>query len=116
MLLTVLKSKLHMATVTSCELYYQGSIAVDPQLLKVAGFLPNEKVAVLNFDNGQRFETYIIPGKSREIGLRGPAAKLGKKGDRVIILSYALMTPSQAKKSKPTVILLDDRNRIKSVK
>jgi aspartate 1-decarboxylase len=113
MLLTILKSKLHMATVTSCELYYQGSIAVDPRLLKAAGFYPNEKVAVLNFDNGQRFETYVIEGKAGEVGLRGPAARLGKKGDRVIILSYALMTPQEAKKFKPRVILLNGKNRPK---
>jgi aspartate 1-decarboxylase len=116
MLLTILKSKIHMATVTSCELYYQGSIAVDPKLLKAAGFYPHEKVAVLNFYNGQRFETYVIEGKTGEVGLRGPAARLGKKGDRVIILSYALMTPKEAKKFKPNIIRLDDRNKIKSGK
>ncbi|MFA4905632.1 MAG: aspartate 1-decarboxylase [Candidatus Margulisiibacteriota bacterium] len=113
MLLTILKSKLHMATVTSCELYYQGSIAIDPKLLKAVGILPNEKVTVLNFDNGQRFETYAIKGRAEEVGLRGPAAKLGKKGDRVIILSYALMTPAEAKKFKPRIAILHGKNRIR---
>jgi aspartate 1-decarboxylase len=102
-----------MATVTSAELYYMGSIAVDRKLLKAAGMYPGEKVAVLNFDNGARFETYIIEGKDGEIGLRGPAARLGRKGQKLIILSYALLTPGEIKAFKPKIVLVDGKNRIK---
>ena len=115
MLVTVLKSKIHLATITSAEKDYEGSIAIDTRLLKAAGFLTGEKVAVLNHSNGERFETYTIEGKPQEIGLRGPAALLGKKGQKVIILSYALITPAEAKKFKPKKVFVDDRNRIKSV-
>jgi len=113
MLITVLKSKLHMATITDTLLNYQGSIAVDPKLLKAAGLIPGEKVHVLNFNNGQRFETYTISGKTGEISLRGPAAKLGKKGDRVIILAYGLIEEKQAAKFKAKIILVDKKNKIK---
>ena len=112
MFITVLKSKIHMATITSTELYYVGSIAIDKRLLKAAGMYPGEKAAVLNFDNGNRFETYIIEGKPGEIGLRGPAARLGKSGQKLIILSYALLTPSEIKKFKPKIVFVDDKNRI----
>ena len=102
-----------MATITSAEVNYQGSIAIDPALLKASVLLLNEKVAVLNFDNGNRFETYVIEGRSGEIGLRGPAAKLGKVGEKVIILSYAQMTEEEYKSFHPRVILVDDNNKIK---
>jgi aspartate 1-decarboxylase len=113
MLITVLKSKIHLAIITSSELHYEGSIAIDRKLLKAAGMYPGEKVAVLNFNNGQRFETYIIEGAPGEIGLRGPAARLGKIGEKVIIIAYAHMTPAEKKKFKPKIILVDDRNQIK---
>ena len=113
MLITVLKSKIHMATITGTLLNYQGSIAVDPKLLKAAGLIPGEKVHVLNFNNGQRFETYTISGKTGEISLRGPAAKLGKKGDRVIILAYGLIEEKPAAKFKAKIILVDKKNKIK---
>jgi len=113
MLITVLKSKIHMATITDTLLNYQGSIAVDPKLLKAAGLIPGEKVHVLNFNNGQRFETYTISGKTGEISLRGPAAKLGKKGDRVILLAYGLIEEKQAAKFKAKIILVDKKNKIK---
>ena len=113
MLISVLKSKIHMATITDTLLNYQGSIAIDPQLLKAAGLIPGEKVHVLNFNNGQRFETYTISGNKGEISLRGPAARLGKKGDRVIILAYGFIEQKQAAKFKPKIILIDKRNNIK---
>lgn len=113
MLVSMLKSKIHMATITSCEINYEGSIAVDPKLLKEAGLFLGEKVAVLNFTNGARFETYTIEGKSREVGLRGPAAKLGSVGDKAIILSYALLKPQEIKKHKPKIIILGEGNTIK---
>ena len=102
-----------MATITSAELYYIGSIAIDKKLIKATGLFPGEKVVVLNFDNGNRFETYVIEGKPGEIGLRGPAARMGKKGQKLIILSYALMTPREQKKFKPKIVFVDDTNRIK---
>jgi len=102
-----------MATITDTLLNYEGSIAIDPELLKAAGLIPGEKVHVLNFDNGQRFETYTIIGKKGEISLRGPAARLGKKGQRVIILSYGLEEAKKAVKIKPKIIHVDPKNKIK---
>lgn len=118
MFVTVLKSKIHMASVTEAELFYEGSITVDADLIKEVGLIPGELVHVLNFDNGERFETYIIEGKAGSgiIGLRGPAARKGKIGDRVIIASYAMMDEKEAKRFKAKVILLDDKNKIKEKK
>ncbi len=113
MLISILKSKIHMATVTDTLLNYEGSIAIDPVLLKAAGLLPGEKVHVLNFENGSRLETYTIIGKKGEISLRGPAARHGKVGDRVIILAYALATPAEVKKLKPKIIHVNEKNQIK---
>ncbi len=113
MLISILKSKIHMATVTDTLLNYVGSIAIDPALLRAAGLIPGEKVHVLNFNNGNRFETYTISGKKGEISLRGPAAKLGRKGDRVIILAYGMEEQKKAAKVKPKIVFVDDRNRPK---
>ena len=113
MLITVLKSKIHMATITSTLLNYEGSIAIDPALLKAAGLVPGEKVAVLNFDNGNRFETYTIVGKKGEISLRGPAAKLGEKGEKVIILSYGMIEEKKARSRKPRIVHVDGQNNKK---
>ena len=118
MLVTVLKSKIHMATVTETELFYEGSISVDSDFMNEVGFIPGELVQVLNFDNGERFETYVIEGKagSGVIGLRGPAARKGKIGDKVIIASYAMMDEDDAKKFKAKVILLGNKNKIREKK
>ena len=113
MLIQVLKSKIHMASITDTLLNYQGSIAIDPALLKASGLIPGEKVHVLNFDNGNRFETYTIIGKKGEISLRGPAARLGKKGEKVIILSYGMMEPKAALKFKPKIVHVNGKNDIK---
>lgn len=102
-----------MAYLTSSEYEYIGSIAICPKLLKASGILAYEKVQVLNFENGNRFETYAIEGKVGEIGLRGPAAKLGKIGERVIILTYAQMSSEEAKSYKPQVVFVDEKNCIK---
>lgn len=102
-----------MATITDTLLNYEGSIAVDPVLLKAAGLIPGEKVHVLNFDNGKRLETYTIIGKPGEISLRGPAARQGKKGDKVIILSYGLTEEKKAAKIKPKIVHVNGRNEIK---
>jgi aspartate 1-decarboxylase len=112
MLVTILKSKIHLATITDTQLRYEGSIAVDSLLLKTAGIIAGEKVQVLNFDNGERFETYTIIGKKGEISLRGPAARLGKKGQRVILLAYGMETEKKAAKIKPKIIHVDGNNRI----
>ena len=113
MLITVLKSKIHMATITDTLLNYEGSIAIDPALLKSAGLVPGEKVHVLNFHNGNRFETYTILGDTGEISLRGPAARLGRRGEKVIILSYGLVDEKKAKKIRPKIVHVDGRNKKK---
>ena len=105
-----------MAKVTSCEPDYVGSIAICPKLEKASGILVNEKVQVLNSENGSRFETYAIEGKDGEIGLRGPAAKLGKIGDHLIILAYAQLSSPEADSFIPKVVFVDDENHIKNPK
>jgi len=102
-----------MASITGTLLNYEGSIAVDPRLLKAAGIVAGEKVHVLNFNNGRRFETYTINGRPGEVSLRGPAAKLGRKGDKVIIIAYALATEKEAKKYRPKIVRVNGRNQIK---
>ena len=106
MLVEVLKSKIHRVTVTEANLDYMGSITIDADLLEAAKMIPNEKVQVLNINNGERFETYTIKGErgSGVIGLNGPAAMKGKVGDVVIIVSYATMKLSRAKKYQPVLI------------
>jgi len=115
MFLTLCKSKIGHATVTETELYYEGSITIDEDVLTAANILPGEKVDVLNLNNGARIETYTIAGKrgSGRICLNGPAARCGCVGDRVIILSYALMDPDEAKGFKAKMIYLDDKNKIR---
>ena len=111
---TVLKSKIHRARVTEANLYYEGSVTIDAELMEKADILPGEKVEVLNLNNGQRLETYAIKGKSGSgtICLNGPAARGACVDDEVIIVSYALIDDRDAKTIKPKVINVDDRNRI----
>ena len=118
MTLTMLKSKIHRATVTEANLDYVGSITIDTDLLEASGILEYEKVAVVDITNGARLETYTIAGEpgSGIICLNGAAAKLIEKGDMVIIMAYADMTPDEAKECKPTVIFVDEKNKIKSIK
>lgn len=113
MQLTILKSKIHRAAITSANLNYEGSISIDPDLLKAANILPYELVHVVNINNGQRFETYTIEGKagSGEIQLNGAAARLGQVGDLIIILSYCLLPADEAAKFKPTVVKVDSKNK-----
>jgi len=113
MLLSMLRSKIHRATITAKHLDYDGSITIDPNLVSAAAMLPNEKVHVLNLNNGNRFETYIIMGKpgNGEIGLNGPAARLGEVGDKVIIVAYALVEEARAAEHRPIIVKVDDRNR-----
>ncbi|HHU27362.1 MAG TPA: aspartate 1-decarboxylase [Bacteroidales bacterium] len=114
MYLTILKSKLHRATVTEANLNYTGSITIDRDLMDTAGIVVHEKVQVVNNNNGARFETYVIEGKrgSGTICLNGAAARLVQPGDTVIIMAYAHMTPEEAANYKPSVLLLGDNNRV----
>jgi aspartate 1-decarboxylase len=108
------KSKIHRATVTEANLNYMGSITIDEALLEAAEILPNEKVQVVNNNNGSRFETYVIKGErdSGVICLNGAAARLVQPGDTVIIISYALMDSREARTFRPTVVMVDASNRI----
>jgi aspartate 1-decarboxylase len=112
----MLKSKIFHAIITAAELHYKGSITIDEEIIEKADLKENEKVEVLNLHNGSRLETYVIRGKraSGTICLNGPAARLGHKGDKVIILSYGLYTEEELKKIKPIIIELDEKNRIKN--
>ena len=114
MLIECCKSKIAYALITEAELFYEGSITIDEDLIKAVDILPGEKVHVLNINNGNRFTTYVIVGEagSGRICLNGPAARLGLIGDQVIILSYALMDPQEAKNYKTKIIHLDEHNKI----
>ncbi|MCB1562544.1 MAG: aspartate 1-decarboxylase [Alphaproteobacteria bacterium] len=118
MFVTMLKSKIHRAVVTQCDLHYEGSITIDSDLLEQAGILPYEQVDVLNINNGERFTTYAIEGSrgSGIIGINGAAARLAQKGDLVIICAFAGMTPEEAQDHAPAVILMDEKNQIKTGK
>ena len=115
MLVTLMRAKLHRATVTQADLHYEGSIAVDRDLLDASGILPHEQVDVLNIDTGARFTTYAIeaPRGSRTIGVNGAAARLVQKGDKVIVVTYGQLPIEEARNYAPTVVLLDDDNRPK---
>ena len=115
MLVTLMKAKLHRATVTQADLDYEGSIVVDADLLDAAGIFPHEQVDVLNITNGARFTTYAIeaPRGSKVIGVNGAAARLVQKNDKVIIVTYGQMPEEEARQWSPTVVLLDDANAIK---
>ena len=110
----MLKSKIHRATLTGTELDYEGSIAIDQTLLEAADMLPGEQVQVLNLSNGSRMITYVIEAEagSGTILLNGPAARLGVRGDRVIVLSYCAVPEEEARSWKPKVVKVDDRNRL----
>lgn len=116
MRVSMLKSKIHRATVTEADLNYEGSISIDPKLIKAANLLLNEKVDVLNINNGERFTTYVIRGKPGEICLNGAAARLVQKGDLVIVVSYCGLDFEEAKKHEPTVVFVDSKNRIKEIR
>lgn len=111
------KSKIHRATVTLSELYYEGSITIDADLLKASDILPFEKVQVVNVNNGSRLETYTLEGPSGSgmICLNGPAARLGAVGDEVIIITYSQMSDEEAKQHKPKIVLVDKENKISKI-
>jgi aspartate 1-decarboxylase len=114
MLLTIHKGKIHRATITQANLNYVGSITIDEDLMDGAGLYEGEKVQIVNNNNGERIETYVIKGKrgSGEICLNGAAARRAQIGDIVIIICYALMTPEEAKTFKPKVVFVDQQNKI----
>ncbi len=111
---TMMKGKIHRATVTEANLNYVGSITIDRDIMDQVDILPNEKVQVVNNNNGARLETYVIPGQrgSGVICLNGAAARLVQPGDRVIIISYAMMDDEEAKKHQPKVAVMDEHNQI----
>ncbi len=111
------KAKIHRATITQADLHYEGSLSVDRTLLEAADLLPYEKVSVVNIANGERLETYVIPAEagSGVICLNGAAAHKGSPGDLVIIMSYAIMSDEEARTFQPTVVHVDQHNRIVDV-
>ena len=114
MLIEVLKSKIHRVTVTAAELHYIGSITLDKLLIEAANLVVGEKVKVVNINNGERLETYVIEGKSGsgEVTLNGPAARKVKQGDVIIIISYAQMEMERAKAFNPTLIFPNEKNNL----
>lgn len=114
MLRTILKSKIHRAVVTEANLYYEGSITIDAELMKAADILEHEKVEVLNLNNGHRLETYAIRGKAKSgiICLNGPAARGACQGDTVVILTYVSAEDKEAGSIKPKIVKVDEKNRL----
>lgn len=108
------KSKIHRATITQAELHYEGSLTIDLDLMDAADLLPYEKVAIVNINNGERLETYVIPGDrgSKTICMNGAAARKGVIGDRIIIISYATMSQEEAREYAPTIVLVNEHNEI----
>ncbi|MBI4652174.1 aspartate 1-decarboxylase [Candidatus Desantisbacteria bacterium] len=116
MLLHMLKSKIHRATVTEANLDYEGSITIDESLMDKAKIIPFEKLQIVNLFSGARFETYCIPGpkKSGIICLNGGAARLGAPGDKIIILSYVLLSQKELKRHKPVIVRVDGTNKYRA--
>ncbi|MCF7885443.1 MAG: aspartate 1-decarboxylase [Candidatus Marinimicrobia bacterium] len=113
--ITLLKSKLHRAIVTQTKLHYEGSITIDRELMDIANIKPYERVQVVNINNGNRFDTYVIEGErgSKQICLNGGAARLAEEGDRIIILSYVQLDEVSANSWKPNILVMDRNNDIK---
>lgn len=115
MTLNMLKTKIHRATVTGADLTYEGSISLDPQLIEAAGLLPYEQVDIYNCNNGARFHTYVIVGKTGEVCLNGAAARHVAKGDILIIAAYASMPREEAIHHRPTAVFVDGSNQIRKI-
>lgn len=117
MTITMLKAKIHRATVTQAELDYVGSITVDMDLLEQAGILEYEKVQIVDVNNGFRFETYTIAGErgSGVMCLNGAAARMVQTGDKIILMAYAQVTPEEASELRPTVLFVDEKNKVTKV-
>lgn len=114
MLIEVLKSKIHRVKITQAELHYVGSITIDPDLMEAANLLPNEKVQIVNINNGERLETYVITGErgTGDICLNGPAARKAQVGDIIIIIAYCSLTPEEARSHEPVVVFPGDNNKL----
>jgi aspartate 1-decarboxylase len=110
----MLRAKIHMATVTDSDINYEGSITVDEDLLEAAGIRPFEQVSISNLNNGERFETYAIPGRrgSGDVCLNGPTARKGTKGDVIIIFTYCYYQDDDIKDFSPIILKVDKKNRI----
>lgn len=117
MTITMLKAKIHRATVTQAELDYVGSITVDMDLLEQAGILEYEKVQIVDVNNGSRFETYTIAGErgSDVMCLNGAAARMVQTGDKIILMAYAQVTPEEASELRPTVLFVNEKNKVTKV-
>ncbi len=117
MYITMLKSKIHRATVTQSELNYVGSITIDKALMKAAGLFPYEKVQIADIDNGERFETYVIEGEENSgcICLNGAAARCVHTGDKIIIMAYAQLSVDEITEHQPKVVFVDGENRITEI-
>lgn len=117
MQLNMLKSKIHRATVTEAKLNYVGSITIDEELMEASGIIEYEKVQIVDVDNGNRLETYVIPGKrhSGVVCLNGAAARFVLPGDNVIIMAYCQMDAQEVYDHRPTVIFVDEENKIKEI-
>lgn len=117
MTITMLKAKIHRATVTQAELDYVGSITVDMDLLEQAGILEYEKVQIVDVNNGSRFETYTIAGErgSGVMCLNGAAARMVQTGDKIILMAYAQVTPEEASELRPMVLFVDEKNKVTKV-
>ncbi|WP_349259014.1 aspartate 1-decarboxylase [Bdellovibrio sp.] len=111
--ISMLRNKIHRATVTAADLNYEGSVSICPDLIKASGLFINERVDIYNCNNGARFSTYVIVGKKGEICLNGAAARHVQKGDLVIICAYCGVSYEEAAKHKPTVVFVDEKNRVK---
>lgn len=114
MQIKVLKSKLHQATITRCDVNYHGSLTVDPDLMDAVGLVPYEVILIGNTATGARGETYVLPGERGrgQIEMNGAMARLGAVGDRLIVMSFALLEPAELAGFRPRVVALDERNRI----
>ncbi len=116
MRIDMMYSKIHRATVTDADLNYEGSVSIDPALIKKAKMFLNQRVDIVNCNNGARFSTYIIEGKKGEVCLNGAAARLVHKGDKVIIIAYTSIEIEKAADHKPTVVFVDDKNKFKEIR
>jgi aspartate 1-decarboxylase len=112
----MLRAKIHKATVTESNLSYEGSLTLDGVILKKAGILPYEQIMVSNLNNGERFVTYVIPGRKGEVCLNGPTARKGVVGDKIIIFCYSYVNDRNTKRFNPKIILLGDENKVIRVK
>ncbi len=114
--ISLLRAKIHRATVTEADLNYEGSVSICPDLIKASGLLLHERVDIYNCNNGARFSTYVIKGKKGQICLNGAAARHVQKGDLVIICAYCGLTLEEGPKHKPTVVFVDSKNQLKDIR